>query len=560
LPSPRRRCRFGALLASLLLASAAATAPLRAAELLEVRLEDLVLPVNLRQLEAWARQRQDRPASEPPPGADLLVWLSLPGATTQRDLRFLLTMPLLRERSFGRQLLDSWAGRLVLEEVGQLLTHPDGRRSTDLLDTTLRRLMEQQREVSAIDLLRELPAERLSLQLDAMLLTASQWRQQLSFQIRALRELQTLGLPVEPGNRFRVDPVGPTELSLAARRPVAWRAAAVPEQKLALKVPHRPLPLPLVLWPAVAPTAGPAAAGATAANAATPPRPWVLLLHGLGGEIDQLSWLGRGLAQRGWSVLALQHPGSDGAALREALQGQRPPPGGESLALRLADIDAVLQAQRRGRLPVRGAGVVLLGHSLGAVTALLAAGLMPEAGLEQRCRQALERLPFTNPSRLLQCQLPPALRHRALTGPGELQAVVGLNPFGSLLWPRRGISGLAVPVLLGGGSLDLVTPLLEEQLGLFLPAATPRNRLVVVQGGSHFSPIHVADGNTALFRLGDELVGVAPATVQELLLQLTGDFLGGLTAPQPQRLSREGVTAFVLDPAFARRWRRALQP
>jgi predicted dienelactone hydrolase len=258
----------------------------------------------------------------------------------------------------------------------------------------------------------------------------------------------------------------------------------------------------------------------------------VLLLPGLGGDIDQLSWLAEGLARRGWSVLALQHPGSDAAALREALQGQRPPPGGESLALRLADIDAVLQAQRLGRLPVSGDGLVLMGHSLGAVTALLAGGLLPEPGLEPRCRATLTRLPFTNPSRLLQCQLPPSVRNRGLIGPGELRAVVGFNPFGSLLWPRRGLSGLSVPLLLGGGSLDLVTPPLEEQLGLFPPDVNPRSRLVLVQGGSHFSPIHVAYGNSALFRLGDELVGVAPLVVQELLLQLTSEFLSGLALPQ----------------------------
>jgi hypothetical protein len=143
---------------------------------------------------------------------------------------------------------------------------------------------------------------------------------------------------------------------------------------------------------------------------------------------------------------------------------------------------------------------------------------------------------------------------------------VGFNPFGSLLWPRRGISGLSVPLLLGGGSLDLVTPPLEEQLGLFPPNVNPRSRLVLVQGGSHFSPIHVADGNSALFRLGDDLVGVAPLVVQELLLQLTGEFLSGLssadqpTPPPPQRRSREGVTAFVLDPIAAQRWRQDLQP
>jgi predicted dienelactone hydrolase len=574
------------MLASLLVAWAAPQAPLRAAELLEVRLEGLALPLNLRQLQVWARLPQDRSAVDALAEADLLVWLNLLSPGTQRELRQLLNTPLLRERSFGRQLLDSWAGRQVLEEVGQLLTRADGSPTTDLLQTTLQRLLGERRDITAIDLLRELPEERLSLQLDTVLLTASQWRQQLAFQSQALRDLQNLGLPVRPadgaGPRSRprkpLDPGVRSPLSLAARRPVSWRAVAIEGQKLSLKVPHRQQPLPLALWPAFratapantaarAPATGPATGlAAGPVHAASPSPPWVLLLPGLGGDIDQLSWLAEGLARRGWSVLALQHPGSDAAALREALQGQRPPPGGESLALRLADIDAVLQAQRLGRLPVSGEGVVLMGHSLGAVTALLAAGLLPEPGLEPRCRATLTRLPFTNPSRLLQCQLPPSVRNRGLIGPGELRAVVGFNPFGSLLWPRRGLSGLSVPLLLGGGSLDLVTPPLEEQLGLFPPDVNPRSRLVLVQGGSHFSPIHVADGNSALFRLGDELVGVAPLAVQELLLQLTSEFLSGLaspalpTPPPPQRRSRAGVTAFVLDPQAAQRWRRELQP
>ena len=596
------------------MAIAAPLAPVRAAEVLEVRLEGLVLPLNLGQLEGWARQPDHRSANEPLPDTDLLVWLNLLSPATQRDLRQLLNTPLLRERSFGRQLLDSWAGRQVLEEAGQLLTRADGSRTTQLLNTTLRRLMERQREVTTMDLLRDLPEERLSLQLDAVLLTASQWRQQLALQSQALQSLHRLGLPVQRSDRAlprsSSDPGAPDELSRLNGRPVAWRpasfrqdfwkVAAIEGQQLTLPVPHRPQPLPLAFWPAAAaesastsaPLRRPAAAatpGPTSGSLPSPPasfpgslsprsasstaldlssasgaRPWVLLLPGLGGDIDQLSWLARGLARRGWSVLALQHPGSDAAALRAALEGQRPPPGGESLALRLADIDAVLQAQRRGRLPAKGNGVVLMGHSLGAVTALLTAGLMPEAGLEQRCRQALERLPFTNPSRLLQCQLPASIRNRGPSGPRELRAVVGFNPFGSLLWPQRGLSGLAVPLLLGGGSLDLVTPPLEEQLGLFLRDPNPRSRLVLVQGGSHFSPIHVADGNTALFRLGDDLVGVAPAVVQELLLQLTSEFLSGLASPEqptpppPQRRVRDGVTAFVLDPAFAQRWRRVL--
>ena len=111
----------------------------------------------------------------------------------------------------------------------------------------------------------------------------------LALQARALQGLQNLGLPLEPSEgsvlrprpRPSGNPVPPSRLSLAARQSVSWRSTAIEGQKLSLKVPHRSQPLPLALWPA---------------NAGSPALPWVLLLPGLGGDIDQLSWLAGALA------------------------------------------------------------------------------------------------------------------------------------------------------------------------------------------------------------------------------------------------------------------------
>jgi hypothetical protein len=159
---------------------------------------------------------------------------------------------------------------------------------------------------------------------------------------------------------------------------------------------------------------------------------------------------------------------------------------------------------------------------------------------------------------LLQCQLvtlPPPSR----SGPPlQLRGVVLLNSFGSLLWPSRGLADLPVPLLMVGGSLDLVTPPLSEQLHLFLPGGDPRRRLALVQGGSHFSPVRLDPGDAALFRLGDDLVGVEPARVQGMLLSLIHEFLASLEEPllvPPQRRSQDGVTTWVLDPPTAARWR-----
>jgi predicted dienelactone hydrolase len=502
-----------------------------AAELLEIRLDGLAIPIPLDQLDAFS-------LGEPPPqssaGDELTVWLSLLQPRSRQDLRILLRTPLLQDRSFGRQLLDSWAGGQMLDEVGGLLTTPDGGNTTSLLQATLRQLLQLGRPVTAIELLRSLPPARLTLQLDGLLALAERWRQQLRQQQLALQGLQRL------------------ELRARRSRPLAEVVAELPRpRQQELAVAHRREGLPLEIWPA-----------RPYRNSSGTGRPWLLLMPGLGGTAEQLGWLAGTLADRGWSAVVVQHPGSDGAALRAALDGQRPPPGAEALGIRLDDVASVLAAQRQGRLGIGGDGVVLVGHSLGGLTALLAAGLEPVAGLEGRCRQALERLPINNPSRLLQCQLASTGLPRTPPRPPDLRGVVVLNGFGSLLWPGLGLAPLPLPVLMAGGSLDLVTPPVEEQLGLFLPAGDPRSRLVMVDGGSHFSPVRVAEEEEVLFRLGSELVGVEPASVQRLLLRLTSEFLQTLEQPlllPSQRLSQEGVTAYVLDPEAARRWRRLVR-
>lgn len=493
-----------------------------------MRLGGLEIPIHLDQLEAWRRQ----PGSGDPGDNDLSPWLTLLDPAGRQDLRRMLGAPLLRERSFGRQLLDTWAGGQLLGELGNLLTTPDGRSSTALLQQTLRRQLEYRREVSLLELLKAMPVPQLNLQLDGLIGLADRWRQQLIRQQRAFTALQTLPLP-------RVSP--PPELP---------RPPTLQPQLLALPVEGRREPLPLRIW---TPAAG---------SAATPARPWVLMMPGLGGNAQQLGWLAAALAGRGWPVVVVQHPGSDGQAVRAALAGQRRPPGAESLGRRLADVGAVIRAERQGRLPVRGGGLVLAGHSLGGVTALLAAGVAPERGLDGRCRNALERLPVSNPSRLLQCELVSTGLPAPLRRPGDLRGVMLFNSFGSLLWPRGATASLPVPVLMVGGSLDLVTPPLDEQLNLFLPAGNGSSRLVLLEGGSHFSPVRLEGQGEALLRLGRDLVGVDPATAQSLLLTLSSAFLQSLEEPQAlpaQVLSQQGVRAFVLDPAAAQRWRGRLQ-
>jgi predicted dienelactone hydrolase len=532
--------------ASLLVALAGlAGRPLAAAEVLDIQLDSLRVPIPLAQLEEWSRPRAGR--GQPGPtqeGSDVAAWFGLLDGESQRNLRELLRAPILRDQSFGRQLLDSWAGSQLLAEVGTLLTTPSGQSTTPLLQVTLRQLLEERREVSLVELLRALPQKRLLLQLDGLVGLAQQWRRQLERQREALRQLALL--PQLPTQTL---PIGGSALADAGQN------GSPKPLRMSLAVPGRQEGLPLEIWPAPP-------APRTGAR-----RPWLLVMPGLGGTAEQLGWLAAALSRQGWPVVVIEHPGSDALAVKATLEGLRPPPGAETLPQRVADLQAVVRAQEEGRLPLgpRTDGMVLIGHSLGGVAALLGSGLTPELGLERRCKRSLHRLPLANPSLLLQCQLPGGALPVAATAPEGLRGVVVFNSFGSLLWPQRGFKELPVPVLMVGGSLDLVTPPIAEQLELFLPVGHPRSRLVLVEGGSHFSPVRVSGKEEALLRLGADLVGARPEVVQALLLQLTAGFLTSIEPPPaqgmpPQRLRLDGVRAHVMDGAAATEWHRRLGP
>ena len=482
-----------------LLVSMALPCSLRAAEQLEVQLDGMVIPVSIKDLVAWGR-------SGGVSNTELGIWLDLLDPSSREGVLRLLRAPLITNRSMARQMLDSWAGRRLLDEVADLVRVDDDTVGVTVLNT-LETLLQQQAQVTSLDLLEALPARRVRLDFDGLLDVAAQWRAQLKRQQALVARLDRIPLQSATAS-----------LSL---QPQETRTPSIQ----ALKVPHRPQPLQLQLW--------------KPADQQAKRQAWVVLMPGLGGTPDHFRWLGRLLSANGWPVVVLEHPGSDSEAVEAWLQGRRRPPGAEVLPDRLKDLEAVLQAKAGNVLAVPGERVVLVGHSMGALTAVLATGVRPQPGLENRCRTALDDLPLSNLSRLLQCQLI-SVSLPITRSPSTLAGVVGLNSFGSLLWPRHRPVRLPVPALYTGGTLDLITPPINEQLELLLATAPQSgSAAVLVQGASHFSPIRVeskpkdskptvvVDGrsqqvqpggkNNDLFQLGEELVGVQPLQVQDLL-------------------------------------------
>ena len=510
------------LMGSLLL-STCPSWPVGSTERVEVKIDGVVLPVSVAELGAFVRS----PTADPGQlsRSELSTWMGLLAPESRQGLIRLLKAPILSRRSFGSQLLSSWGAGPLLDALGELIRVEDGQRiDRSLVLSTLEELLERQETVSTLDVLEALPTQQLRLDLDALVAAATRWRLDLQRHQTLMRALAQKEAGLQPLNG--------TESFISAESP----------RQSTLAVDHRSGPLLVERWIPQSPRED---------------RTWILMMPGLGGDPNHFHWLARSLMQAGWPVALLEHPGSDAAAVQALLDGRQSFDGAAALRDRLADLAAVLDAQRRGDLNIPGTEVVLMGHSLGALTGLLAGGAELVPGMGKRCEGALVGLPLTNLSELLQCELAAG---RALEGSAmasQPRAVVGLNSFGGLIWPHPSNKALPIPMLMVGGTLDLITPPLDEQLPLLAGLSKhPSSRVVVVEGASHFSPIRVdgqgkASEGDDLFQLGAEFVGVNPLSVQRVIAHEVIRFLDSLSSESPRN-----DAVHLMEASSKTRWHR----
>ena len=176
--------------------------------------------------------------------------------------------------------------------------------------------------------------------------------------------------------------------------------------------------------------------------------------------------------------------------------------------------------------------------------------------LENRCQQVLDNLSLTNLSSLLQCQLID-IPFSERKGAENLSAIVGMNSFGSFLWQKNLDNQINIPLFFTGGTFDLITPSISEQLGLLLSlSSSPMSRVLLIEGASHFSPIRVEgqmkqSKGKDLFNLGESIVGYHPLSVQSLLALEIISFLQKLevnkSIPANTNLTQGELKFHILD-------------
>ena len=470
--------------------------PIFAAESFVVHFEEMSIPISIKELIDWSRD-------EGKDNSELASWLEVLGFEDRDGLKKFLDTPLIRDKSMARQILNSWAGQKLLDEVSDLVRLDDDS-SGLIVFSTLESLLNKQNEVTILDLLANLPVNVINFDLDGWVQVANKWRIELKRQQELIKELGKLS----PSLRANVD--------LNDRKVISNDLKETKYELLPLDVKHRLDPLKVEIW--------------NPSTRASNRKSWIIFMPGLGGDQSHFRWLARSLVHKGWPVIVLEHPGSDSNAIKALLEGSKPLPGAEVIPERIADLQAVLNAREKGIIQVKGENLVLMGHSLGALTAFLASGATPSSDLEVNCKKALDGLSLSNLSALLQCQLID-IQLPMIEEIRQVKAIVGINSFGSLLWSNSFKAEINVPVFLAGGTYDLITPAISEQLGLSLSIKShPLSRILLIEGSSHFSPIRVEDqlnqlAGDDLFQLGESLVGVHTFSVQSLLAQQIISFL-----------------------------------
>jgi len=461
---------------------------LKAAEKINIKFEEMKIPLTIEQLSKLEKYKDN--------STELTDWLKKNGLIRIFELSKFLEFPVFKEEGLNREVLRSWIGRKILTELSKTITVPNDKNGIEIYNT-IENLLDEKKEISILDIIKELPSEEISLDIDNLILIISSWKKELSL----LQDLRSKLNNLEKTNQnaFKNFKKKSTQDLIKIDKKIY--------------APHRVKPFDIEIWKS---------------KKTNDDKELIIFMPGLGGEINNFKWIGDELAKRGWPILFIDHRGSNLQSLIEVLDGKETIPGGVDFFLyRIKDLYAVLKAHENKEFGLPNDSYILMGHSLGALIALLYEGNKPTDQLEDRCDTALKDFAITNLSKLLQCQLSEIPIYER-NNVNKANAIIGFNSFGSLVWPKENSSGIKTPTLLIGGTYDLITPLVNEQFRVFSALNNPSNRFLIIEGASHFSPIRINNSNKEnndVFKISESFIGSDPILVQELTAKFVVKYL-----------------------------------
>ena len=485
----------------------------KAAEKININFEEMKIPFTIEQLSKLEKYDDD--------STELIDWLKNNGLIKVFELSKFLEFPVFKEEGLNREVLRSWIGRKILTELSKTIKVPNDTNGIEIYNT-IENLLEEKKEVSTLDIIKAIPSEEISLDLDNLILIISSWKNELAMQQNLISKLNNL-------EKINDEPTKKSDDSFISE------FAKINKK---IYASHRVKPLEVELWK----------------SNKTNNKELIIFMPGLGGEINNFKWIGNELTKRGWPIVFIDHRGSNLKAITKVIEGGQSIPGiADFFLYRIKDLEAVLKSHENGEFGIPNNSYILMGHSLGALISLLYEGNKPNDQLEDRCDSALKDFAVTNLSKLLQCQIseiPFSKKNNA----NKASAIIGFNSFGSLVWPKENSSGIKTPTLLIGGTYDLITPLINEQFKVFSALNNPYNRFLIIEGASHFSPIRITNSyeeNNDVFKISESFIGSNPILVQDLSAKFVVKFLENIKDQEVTRVIKNqrdlGLNFHLLD-------------
>lgn len=254
--------------------------------------------------------------------------------------------------------------------------------------------------------------------------------------------------------------------------------------------------------------------------------PIIVISHGVAEDRTTYAYLAEHLASYGFAVATVEHVGGDANRFRQYFSGLAPAPPATELLQRPRDISFFLdELQRRAQsdptlrqVDVQQVGLV--GHSLGGYTVLALAGAQIDF---DRVKLLCNPNRSLNVSVVLQCrakELKP--QPYALQDP-RVKAIFAISPLSSTIFGKQGMSQIQMPVLLMGGSDDIVTPAVQEQIYPFTWLRSPDKYLTILENGTHFSTLTISKSDS-IFPVSDSLIGPEPERARMYTKALSSAF------------------------------------
>jgi predicted dienelactone hydrolase len=253
------------------------------------------------------------------------------------------------------------------------------------------------------------------------------------------------------------------------------------------------------------------------------PLPLVVISHGVAEDKETFAYLAQHLASYGFVVAVLEHPGSDAKKIQEYISGLGESPKAEELINRPLDVKFLLDKLEsdpslQGRINFQQIGAV--GHSYGAYTALTLAGAKIDfAQVRKLCRPNK----LLNPSAFLQCRADELEGINKLSNIQDprIKAIIALNPLSSVILGQNNLAQIQVPVMMVGGSQDIITPTVPEQIRPYTWLKTANKYLTIIENGTHFSVSEKVNSREQIVPVPSALIGPNPAIAQTYIKALS---------------------------------------